>query len=58
MKLYNAVKIWFDTVYTICICKCLDDHNSGHFDPIKPKSISNINKGTYRLELMHWTEMN
>ena len=31
------------------ICKCLDDHdhNSDHFDPIKPKFISNINKDTW-----------
>ena len=24
--------------------ECLDDLNTGHFDPIEPKFISNINK--------------
>ena len=46
MMLYNAIKTWFETVHTIWTNKCLDDHNSCHFDPIKPKLISNINEDT------------
>ena len=44
MTLYNAFKMWFDTVYTMLICKCLDDHNSGHLNPIKPRFISNVTR--------------
>ena len=37
-------KTWFDRVYTIWLCTCLDDHNSGYFYLIKPKFTSNVNE--------------
>ena len=44
MILYSAIKVWLNKVYTVWMCKCLEDHKSVHIDPIKPKFGSNIDK--------------
>ena len=47
-----------DLFIETAICKCLDGNNSVNILPIKPKSISNVNKDIYRVELMYWIMMN